>query len=120
VRNNPIGLDTAWLNANLWPVDLIDPEGELMFRARVRVTALKQTDFIPSEGAVMTARFKIKLLEGKRIFYYDVNATGAEFVKRCERLKRESKDIEISEYLGFPSEAWKQDAVESALAQTAV
>jgi hypothetical protein len=84
----------------------------------IRVTKTKR-EFAGNRFTTI-ARFLIKPPEGGPALVYEGNATGDEFMDKCERLKRQPTIIDVSGLDLEIQSAWKQKLVRLALAQMTV
>jgi hypothetical protein len=85
---------------------------------RISVSVTKTRREFAGSGYTTFARLKLKLLEGNAILVYEGNATGSDFVAKCERLKRQPAIVEVFELPSIIRDDWKQRIVRLALDQT--
>ena len=91
-----------------------------MSRFRIRVTKSNRIGFGAGGKRAVNVRFEIKPLGGGSILVYEGNASGSEFINRCERLKQIPVIVESQEPSHHGSiHDWKKNIVRCALAEMA-
>ena len=82
---------------------------------RISVSVTKMTREFTGSGYTTLARFKLKPLEGGPILVYEGNATGSDFIAKCERLKRHPEIVDVPKLPSVLQDDWKQRIVRLVL-----